>query len=311
MKNGLSGILPQTKVITVGGGKGGVGKSIVAAGIAGELGNHGKKVILIDGDLSGANLHLTMGVRYPERTLNDFLLGTYPEIRDILLKTTVKNVSLISGASGIYELANPRFMQKQKMVSGLMKLKADYLVIDVGAGSDEDNTDFFSLSDSGIVVITNEPTSVENAYGFLKNGLIRKMLAMFAANDTVREIVTRYANPRRHGFHGLVQIADKIAEVDRHAAKQAKVMLMKYRPRIVVNMVRSARDVAVQENFKKIAARYLDIEMDYIGYLVYDEIVPRSVRQMVPLITFTDSEAVSCLKSVTKNILALEEKAHG
>jgi protein involved in sex pheromone biosynthesis len=76
-------------------------------------------------------------------------------------------------------------------------------------------------------------------------------------------------------------------------------------------MARSARDVAVHESFKKIAAKYLDIEMAYVGYLVYDETVKKSVRQMVPITTFGDSEVVGCLNAVTRNIIALEENGHG
>ncbi|OGS37593.1 MAG: hypothetical protein A2293_00290 [Elusimicrobia bacterium RIFOXYB2_FULL_49_7] len=307
MKKNPSSILRRTRIITVGGGKGGVGKSIIASGLAGEIGALGRNVILVDGDLSGANLHLTMGIRYPERTLNDFMLGIYSEVEDVVLPTPLQNVSLISGASGIYELANPRFMHKQKLVASLLRLKADYLIIDVGAGSDEDNTDFFSLSEQGITVITNEPTSVENAYGFLKNGIIRKMLSMFSARQDIRDIIMRYANPRRHGFHRLAQIADRIAEIDKQAGKEVKVMLMRYHPRIVVNMVKEAGDVTVHESFRQIARKYLDIEMTYLGYVMYDDTVKKSIRQLRPLHEFPDSPAVGCLKAVARNILALEE----
>jgi flagellar biosynthesis protein FlhG len=307
MENGLSKIFPSAKIITVGSGKGGVGKSIVAAGIACQMSGFNKQAVLIDADLSGANLHLSMGIRYPEKNLNDFLSNTVPSINDILLETPFPNVKLISGASGIYELANPRNFQKQKMVESFLQLETDYMIIDLGAGADKDKTDFYSLSEHGIVVLINEPTSVENAYSFLKNSIIRKLLGLFSKNKAVKEIISKYSNPQKEGFYPIGQIIDKVSKVDPVSEKQARKIIAGFTPRLVVNMVKKSSDLAVAPSFKKIAKNYLGIDITYIGYIAYDTYVEKSIKQIVPLSTFTKSNAVKCLKTITKNILALEK----
>ena len=89
---------------------------------------------------------------------------------------------LISGASDILELANPNFAQKQKIINNLKKLDADYILVDLGAGSSFHVTDFFAAFPYGIIVTDGLPTSIENAYGYLKNGIIRGMVRLFQEN---------------------------------------------------------------------------------------------------------------------------------
>jgi flagellar biosynthesis protein FlhG len=61
------------RVISIGGGKGGIGKSLISANLGIELARRGKKVILVDADLGGANLHTTLGIDVPRRTLSDYI----------------------------------------------------------------------------------------------------------------------------------------------------------------------------------------------------------------------------------------------
>ena len=305
MESGHSDAASNARTITVGGGKGGIGKSTVAAGIACQLAILKKRVILIDADLAGANLHLSMGVRYPEKGLNDFISGSASDIREILIGTPFPGVRLISGAGSIHEMTNPRFFQKQKLLSAFQGLPADYVVIDVGAGADEDNTDFFSLSNHGIVIITNEPSSVENAYSFLKNSIIRKFLRLFALNEKVRDAIITCANPKKGGVRKIEEIIAKVAEFDPEAGKTLRETHASFRPCLIVNMVRSKFDVQVEANFRTIVKNFLGLRMTYIGYIVYDETVPASIKRITPLSAFPDASSVRCLNAITRNLLAL------
>lgn len=311
MSQDLNTVFARARILTVGGGKGGVGKSIISAGIAGELARTNKQVIVIDADLSGANLHLNMGIRYPEKNLNDFISGSVKTLEEVLIDTPVPNVKLISGASGIYDLINIKFLQKQKMTRSFLKLSADYIIIDVGAGADIHNTDFYSLSEHGIVVVTNEPTSIENAYSFLKNSIIRKMIRLFAGNKELKQLVSRLANPRKEGFVRIPDIITKISEISPENGKKADEMHRRFKPRLIVNMVKNQADLNVEGNFRNIVKKYLNIDIVYIGYLVYDEGVEQSIRQIKPVTFLNDSRAVACLKSITQNILFLEENRNG
>ena len=166
-------------IISIGGGKGGVGKSTISANIGTALSQKGFNVGFIDADLGGANLHLCLGVKRPRVGLQDFIKGNYKSLNEVAVPTLVEKSWLISGASDILELANPNFAQKQKIINNLKKLDADYILVDLGAGSSFHVTDFFAAFPYGIIVTDGLPTSIENAYGYLKNGIIRGMVRLF------------------------------------------------------------------------------------------------------------------------------------
>ena len=87
------------KIIAVGGAKGGVGKSMLAANLAVGLALLGQKVVLADLDLGGADVHLYAGVKSLAKTWNDFLDKKVDSIKDILTPTVFKGLSLIGGDS--------------------------------------------------------------------------------------------------------------------------------------------------------------------------------------------------------------------
>ena len=127
----------------VGGGKGGVGKSVISTLLAFWLVRMGKRTILVDMDLGGANLHTLLGIKSPERTLNDFVTRRYSALEDICIPTPEKKLRLISGASEILSLSNPHFSQKVKIIKNIFKLDADYVILDLGAGTSFNVLDFF------------------------------------------------------------------------------------------------------------------------------------------------------------------------
>src|SRR5437762_4963422 len=84
-------------IIAVGGGKGGVGKSLLAANLGIYLAQLGKKVVLLDADLGGANLHTFVGVERPAVTLGDFLNQSVGRLRECVVETAIKDLGLVSG----------------------------------------------------------------------------------------------------------------------------------------------------------------------------------------------------------------------
>jgi len=159
----------------VGGGKGGVGKSVLTTSIAMTLAAHGRRCIMIDADLGGANLHTFLGMSPPQHSISDLLRDSGKTLQDILLATPFDNLSLISGARAIHNVANLKHMQKEKLIRQLFTLDADYIFIDLGAGSSFNVLDFFIAADNGLVVVTPTPTAIENTYHFLRAAYFRKL----------------------------------------------------------------------------------------------------------------------------------------
>src|SRR6185436_2717846 len=90
---------PQRQIWSVGGGKGGIGKSLLTASLGWQLAQLGKRVVLVDADLGGANLHPCLGLQNPKRTLGDFIQRRVAQIEDVAVETGQPGLRLVSGAS--------------------------------------------------------------------------------------------------------------------------------------------------------------------------------------------------------------------
>jgi flagellar biosynthesis protein FlhG len=123
------------KLWSIGGGKGGIGKSVFTLGLGISLSRMGKKIILVDADLGGANLHTLMGVRFPPCTLEDFFLNKVARLEDVVIDTQVEGIGLICGADDILGSANPTYAQKVRILKQIEDLPADLVLIDLGAGT--------------------------------------------------------------------------------------------------------------------------------------------------------------------------------
>ncbi len=159
----------------MGGGKGGVGKSVIASSLAAAIAGTGRRCAVIDVDLGGANLHTLLGVSRPRRTLSHLLTGEVGSLAELMVQTSVPNLWLVSGNQALLDMANPKHSQKEKLFRHIRGLDVDDVVLDLGAGSAFNVLDFFLLARRRLVVVTPEPTAIENAEHFLKAALYRSL----------------------------------------------------------------------------------------------------------------------------------------
>jgi flagellar biosynthesis protein FlhG len=147
-------------------GKGGVGKTSVSVNLGIALSATGRRVILFDADLGMANAEVVLGVR-PAYTLMDVVFGSRG-IAEVM--TPAAGCQLISGGSGLAELANLSHPQRQRLLQEITGLKdsADTLILDTGAGLSKTVLGFVAAAGDVIVVVTPEPTSLTDAYGLIK-----------------------------------------------------------------------------------------------------------------------------------------------
>src|SRR5258705_13591767 len=96
------------RIWAVGGGKGGVGKSVVTSSLAAAMAGLGRRCVVIDADLGAANLHTLLGAARPKVTLSHFLTGEVESLADTMAQTSVPNLWLISGNQALLEMANPK-----------------------------------------------------------------------------------------------------------------------------------------------------------------------------------------------------------
>jgi flagellar biosynthesis protein FlhG len=293
------------RIITVAGCKGGVGKSVIACAIALEIGRLGKDVVLVDADLGGANLHTYLGMQSPKYVISDFLSRHVKTIEGIVLDTDFEGVRFISSAGNVPSQANPKFSQKAKIIKSLLSLKADYIIIDIGAGSSYDVMDFFSMTDDGILVTIPEPTSIVNSYGFVKNVVYRKFCMAFREYSLVMELVKRGMNPDSNGGISAIQeLMGEMATVSPECWLRAKSMLSRFNPNIVVNMVSSESEARLGEKLRTIIGKYLSINAECLGEVFDDPSVRLAAKKMVPLsVMAPDCKAVRSIRKVVQRLL--------
>ncbi|MBI4643644.1 MAG: P-loop NTPase, partial [Deltaproteobacteria bacterium] len=293
------------KLWAVGGGKGGIGKSIFTLGLAISLAHLGKKVILMDADLGGANLHTLMGVRYPAHTLEDFLLKRVENLEDIVLDTQIAGIGLICGADDILGAANPTYSQKIRVLGQIESLPADFVLLDLGAGTSYNTLDFFNYSPGKIAVFTSQATSLQNVYGFLKNSLFRKISREFPKDEYVLWLL--YQSGSKSPEVKVESINDLLTHLqrkDEYRHEELLQLLRDFQVLLVVNMIKTDRDFQAAQIIQHVSHRFLELAPQVLGHLHYDQAVEQAVNQMVPFPLNADkSRAAEELKDIAQVII--------
>ncbi len=296
---------PSQQIWALGGGKGGIGKSFLAANIATVAARTGRRVLLIDADLGGANLHTFLGVRAAERVnLSDFLADRVRDLEKVTLDTPVPGLRLVAGAMGHTGAAGTSSMQRASLMQAIRRLPFDMVVLDLSAGSDLSTIDFFLQADEGLMVTTPEPTAVENGYAFLRAALYRR-LALAMQNSSAYELV-REAMDRRNerGMRTPSDLLQEIEERDAHEGDRARDVVAGFRPRLVVNQVRSSEEVKLGFSMQSVCRKYFGLEVEYIGYVSFDDCVWRSIQERRPLVlSHPESDGSLYVRRIAKKML--------
>lgn len=163
----LSGLAQPVRVIAVTGGKGGVGKTCVSVNLATGLAAAGRRVVLLDGDLGLANVDVLLGLS-PRYTLAHVLSGerTLDEIL-VTAKQGFKIVPAASGAANLASLDATAHLGLVQAFSGLAT-RVDALIIDTAAGIAPGVLQFSQAAQHVLVVVTDEPASLTDAYALIK-----------------------------------------------------------------------------------------------------------------------------------------------
>lgn len=268
----------MASIIPLASGKGGVGKTVVTANLGYTLARRGKKTIIADLDLGGANLHTLLGVKNRHAGIGHYIYTKGVSLPDYVVDTGHDNLRLIPGDSLLPGTANLNYFKKVKLLRDLKKLDADYILLDLGAGSSNNMLDFFSASMNGILVSSPEPTSILNAYSFIKNTLFRAAYRTFKARSEEREKIKEFMLQKIEGtsitFFDLIEI---IEQVNPDSAELLRQLEQDFLPRVVINMGRNADDLHLGTNLRMISRKNLGINVHYVGFLPYDREISKSV----------------------------------
>jgi flagellar biosynthesis protein FlhG len=294
------------KLWSIGGGKGGIGKSVFTLGLGISLSRMGKKVILVDADLGGANLHTLMGVRFPPCTLEDFLLNRVDRLEDIVIETQVEGIGLICGADDILGSANPTYTQKVRILKQIEDLPADLVLLDLGAGTSYNILDFFNYSQGRICIMTNQATSLQNVYGFIKSALYRRITREFAKDhDVLHMVLQTEATSSESKIESVKELLLQLQEGGGDRLSRLSYLLKTFELFLVVNMVKEDPDLQAARIIEKVCGSFLSVVPQVLGHISYDPAIEKAVNQMVPFpLNQENSPAAVDLKEIARIVLA-------
>ena len=215
------------RVLAVTSGKGGVGKTSVSVNLAVALAMAGRKVMLLDGDLGLANIDVMLGLQ-PSCNLAHVLDGKCT-LEDTVLEGPA-GVMVVPASSGKQHMAELSPVQHAGLVQAFSELSRplDTLIVDTAAGIAGSVITFSQASQHVIVVVTNDPTSLTDAYALIK-------------------VLNR--------DYGIRRI------------------------QVLANMARSAAEVReIYENLRRVAEKFLDVTLSFMGSVPEDEWLKRAVR---------------------------------
>jgi flagellar biosynthesis protein FlhG len=264
--------------ISVASGKGGVGKSVVVSNLGLLLARRGRQVILVDLDVGGADLHILFGLVHPKTTLTDFINHRVQTIEEVIQPVgSCPTLQIIPGTGDTLASANLRYSSKKRLIRHLKELKADIILVDVGAGTSYHALDFFLMADHQLAVGTPDPTSVLDLYRFIKLAAIRRVLSLFIARDPAVDSLAE------RDFSSVGEILEAMGRNDEASQTVAQEALQHFKPCLILNRTTDRSKVNTL-HLKKILAEYVGGDLTMLGEIPDDPSLEQSVRAFLPVV---------------------------
>jgi len=267
-------------IVSIASGKGGVGKSVVASNLGLLLAREGKRVVLVDMDIGGANLHVLFGLLHPPRSLSDFVSRKVASLEDVAQEVDWgAGLRLIPGTGETLATANMPYGKKQRLIRHLQHLDADIVLLDCPPGTSYQALDFYLQGEAQIVVANPDPTSVIELYRFLKLAAIRKVLTQVL--------------PRHHGdaktslmeeeFSSIHEVLSAIGNDEDATREAAECALSNFNPLFVLNRTTPKSRVSIAY-LQQVVSKFIGSELVMLGEIPSDESVEQSIRIFQPVV---------------------------
>lgn len=300
---------PGSIIIAVGGGKGGVGKSFVSSSLAIILAQLGYNTLAVDLDLGGANLHTCLGAPLSDRGINEFITNPQLEFSELIQSTHWPKLKLISGSSENFETANVTDVQRSRIMSSIFRHKADFTVLDLSAGTHTSTLDFFLMAQHKMVVFTPEPSSVENAYRFLKASFYRKLRRyeyQLQMGPMIDELTANRTDLKIRNPSDLMRV---ISQKEPVLGTKLKSLMSDINFEIILNQARTRQEIDLGHALQSTCNKYFGFPCQFLGGLEYDNAVWQSLRQRHHLLMANrQSHLYAQLMSIARKIAKVRQQ---
>lgn len=328
------------RVLAVAGAKGGVGKTLLAANLGVYLATIGRRVVAADADPAGANLHGFLGAEHPAGVARyvpplpeyvqaddedgdpqeqlafdsgsfDLALDDDEDDRDTvpppgdMVALGVPGLHLLH--AGIDEPArgHRRRARRGKLLERLRGLDADYVVVDLGAGTHRSLLDCFLQADVGVFMTLPEPTAMEGTYRFVRAIFARQLLGL-ARDPEERRALLAELRTHDNAPPPLDLLAD-LRAASSPLVERVEETIERFRFPFVVNQTRLRADLELGDFVESAARRRLGLRLDYMGYIDTDDTVWNTLRAGRPLLVESPgTKASRNIEKIARRLLAID-----
>jgi flagellar biosynthesis protein FlhG len=282
-------------IIAFAAGRGGTGRSLLAANIAVYLAQMGKKVVAIDADPAGGSLHLLLGTQRPPRGFGEFLRARVEGLAELIVDTPVAGVGLVGGEGSAF--GGPRPKQTAKgILAAIEALEVDYVVLDLGPPDSTLGLDLWLAADVPVLVTLPDPASIEATYRFVKSGFVRRL----RATRGLDKLVTNPQGPPRAALDLF-----RTAKEGGGPAERLEQEIRRYRPRFIVNQTRTLPDLKLGGWMQAAARRRLGHPLEYLGHVESDETVWLAARRRRPLMAeYPEAKVAKNIERIARRVLS-------
>jgi flagellar biosynthesis protein FlhG len=297
--------------VAIGGGKGGIGKSLVAANVGIFLATLGKRVVLVDGAFGAANLHIFAGVPRPSRSLYEALRERQPvPLAELAVSTHVPGVKLIGGVYDPAATANITVEAVARLAEQVRGLAADWVVMDLAPGLGATTLELFLEADIQLLVAVPDPTSIELMHRFVRGAFLARLARRDLAH--LAELPGREPREIEGGMPSALDIYLAAVAAGAPEVDQLREAILGFSPHLVINCARSKSDMELGRAVASAARRRLGTPIRYLGHLEYDEAVWASTRRRRPLlIEHPETRIAKCFERVARGLLAVRSASSG
>jgi flagellar biosynthesis protein FlhG len=289
------------RIIAVGGGRGGVGKTLLTVNLGVYFAQLGREVVVVDADPTGSSLHTVLGL---ERA--PLVIDLEREERSLTpVSTSVPGLTVLPSTYDPLTATPTRPTRGANLMRALSRLPVDYVIVNLGASTSAASLDVFLESDIGLCVTAADPLSVEATYRFARSLYLRVLRRAVMKERFKLRIVEKVASslePMPSPLElivGLRRVDDALATIATHALSRVLV-------RLVVGQTRLRADLDLGPAMAIVSERFLGIQLDHMGHIEQDDAVWLTVRRRQPLlIDSPTSRSARNIERVARRILAL------
>jgi flagellar biosynthesis protein FlhG len=278
-KTSSSGKSP--KIIVVCSGKGGVGKTFIASSLGITLSRQGFSTLLVDMDISGANIHTYLGVPPSLLNIRHFFEGK-KSVDEIIVKSPMTKLSFIQGFWDSWNPIEISLEQSMIFFKALKTLSFDYIVLDISSGQSIANLEMLRRADEKLVITDPEPSTIERTYRLMEAYICHAIKS--GATPESYQTLIQLLRDQRHGTR--TEPFSLKSYINEHEGIQKNTFAdINHHPlKLILNGSRSHLDQDLGHCVKSVCRKYFDLNIEYAGSIDFNNAVWQSARKREPVL---------------------------